>query len=91
MLVVSNEKDTFNRGFNHVGYLNVRYLRGLLYEKSFLTSLSLLAATLAADASAALPSDVVLKMPEMKTNEQIAASLLFVLDKPDNNGGLFVA
>ena len=60
-------------------------------KKCFLTSLSILAATLAADASAALPSDVVVKMPEMKNNEQTAAPSPFVLDKPDNNGGLFVA
>ena len=60
-------------------------------KKSFLTSLSLLATTLAADASAALPSNVLLKIPEIKTNEQTALPSPFVLDKPDNNGGLFVA
>lgn len=59
-------------------------------KKSFLTSLSLLAATMAADATAALPQTVADKMPENQSVEQASMQAPFVLDKP-NEHGLFVA
>lgn len=59
-------------------------------KKRFLTSLSILAAGLAADATAALPETVADKMPESKAFEQSSTQAPFVLDKP-NEHGLFVA
>ena len=61
-------------------------------KKSFLTSLSFLAATIAANASAALPQSVSDKMPEATktTIEQTSTQSPFVLGKP-NEHGVFVA
>jgi len=59
-------------------------------KKNFLTSLSLLAATMAADATAALPQAVANKIPEQQSIEQASTQTPFVLDLP-NEHGLFVA
>jgi len=59
-------------------------------KKSFLTSLSILAVTMAADATAALPKTVADKIPENQSLEQVSTQVPFVLDKP-NEHGLFVA
>jgi hypothetical protein len=55
-------------------------------KKSFLTSLSILAVAMAADASAALPETVVDKLPATKTIEQSSTQSPFVLDKPNEYG-----
>lgn len=55
-------------------------------KKTFLTSLSLLAATLAADATAALPTTVVDKIPEPQTLSQLTTQSPFVLDRPNEHG-----
>jgi len=55
-------------------------------KKSFLTSLSILAATMAADASAALPETVVDKLPATQTIEQASTQSPFILDKPNEYG-----
>ena len=60
-----------------------------MIKKSFLTSIAVLAATLAADASAALPEDVSGKLPEL-TQQNFQTANPFVLDRP-NEHGLFVA
>lgn len=61
-------------------------------KKRFLTSLSLLAATIAADATAALPEVVAAKIPETKSIEQQSITQSpFVLDNAIANGGVFVA
>jgi len=59
-------------------------------KKSFLTSLSILAASMATDATAALPQAVADKIPEQQSIEQASAQKPFVLDVP-NEHGLFVA
>lgn len=63
-------------------------------KKSFLTSLSLLAATIAADATAALPDNVANQMPTIDTAsvEKQTTQSPFVIDRPTaENGGVFVA
>ncbi len=61
-------------------------------KKSFLTSLSILAATMAADAKATLPQAVADKIPSSPSHslEQASTQAPFVLNKP-NEHGLFVA
>ena len=60
-------------------------------KKTFLTSVVLLAATLAVDASAALPGSVSSKLPEITTIQQgFQAQTPFVLERA-NEKGLFVA
>jgi hypothetical protein len=60
-------------------------------KKSFLTSVAILAATLSADASAALPETVLANLPEAKVTQQdLQAQNPFVLERPNENG-LFVA
>ena len=60
-------------------------------KKTFLTSVALLAATLAVDASAALPESVSAKLPEMTVIQQsFQAQAPFVLERA-NDKGLFVA
>lgn len=60
-------------------------------KKSFLTSVAVLAATLAAGASAALPENVSGKLPEVTFIQQnLQAQNPFVLERPNENG-LFVA
>ncbi|MCQ8119911.1 MULTISPECIES: hypothetical protein [Methylomonas] len=63
-------------------------------KKSFLTSLSILAASIAADASAALPESATNQMPTLDTAsvEKQTSQLPFVIDRPTvENGGVFVA
>ena len=60
-------------------------------KKSFLTSISVLAAMLAADASAALPESVSVKLQDATfTQQNSQAQNPFVLERPNENG-LFVA
>ncbi|MGZ5030780.1 MAG: hypothetical protein ACXV8I_09305 [Methylobacter sp.] len=63
-------------------------------KKSFLASLSILAASIAAEASAALPDNVADKMPSLDNAylEKQTTQLPFVIDRPTvENGGVFVA
>jgi hypothetical protein len=63
-------------------------------KKNFLTSLSLLTAALAAEATAALPEQVAEKMPtiDKASIEKQSTQSPFVIDKPTaENGGVFVA
>lgn len=67
------------------------FLGNILNKKSFLTSVAVLAATLAINANAALPETVSSKLPEATTvqeNSQVQAP--FVLERP-NESGLLVA
>lgn len=60
-------------------------------KKTFLTSVILLATTLAVDANAALPESISTKLPEMTTIQQgIQAQSPFVLQRA-NERGVFVA
>lgn len=60
-------------------------------KKTFLTSIALLAATLAVDASAALPESVSAKLPEMAVIQQsFQAQTPFVLERA-NEKSLMVA
>jgi hypothetical protein len=60
-------------------------------KKSFLTSVAVLAATLAINANAALPETVSAKLPEATVVQQnLQAQNPFVLERP-NESGLFVA
>lgn len=63
-------------------------------KKSFLTSLSILAASIAADASAALPDSAAnqVQMLDKASVETQAIKSPFVIDRPTaENGGVFVA
>lgn len=60
-------------------------------KKSFLTSVAVLATTLAINANAALPETVSAKLPEATVVQQnLPAQNPFVLERP-NESGLFVA
>ncbi|MGZ8161405.1 MAG: hypothetical protein ACXWTT_00895 [Methylobacter sp.] len=60
-------------------------------KKTFLTSIAVLAATLAVNASAALPESVSAKLPQTTFDQQnLQAQNPFVLERP-NEHGLFVA
>ena len=59
----------------------------IFMKKSFLTSIAVLAATLAADANAALPETVSAKLPDAITVQQDSqVQPPFVLVKPNENG-----
>lgn len=63
-------------------------------KKKYLTSLSILAASVAADANAALPESMAAKMPSLDTAsvEKQTTRSPFVIDRPTaENGGVFVA